>query len=67
MVQTNSQFQTLSIELPDTVSLQITHEQFELLAIANPDLRLERTATGVLMVNPPTGWETGERNSSLTG
>ena len=67
MVQTNSQFQTLSIELPDTVSLQITHAQFELLAIANPDLRLERTSTGVLMVNPPTGWETGERNSSLTG
>ena len=67
MVQTDSQFQTLSIELPDTVSLQITHAQFELLAIANPDLRLERTATGALIVNPPTGWETGERNSSLTG
>ncbi|MGD1948641.1 MAG: Uma2 family endonuclease [Leptolyngbyaceae cyanobacterium] len=67
MVQTNSQFQTLSIELPDTVSLQVTQAQFKLLAVANPDLRLERTTTGVLIVNPPTGWETGERNSSLTG
>ncbi len=67
MVQTPSQFQTLSIELPDTLSLQVTPTQFELLAMANPDLRLERTATGVLIVNPPPGWETGERNSSLTG
>ena len=67
MVQANSQFQTLSIALPNILSLQVSQEQFELLAIANPDLRLERTAAGVLIVNPPTGWETGERNSSLTG
>lgn len=67
MVQTPLQFQTLSIELPDTLSLQVTPAQFELLAIANRDMRLERTASGVLVVNPPTGWETGERNSSLTG
>lgn len=67
MVQTPFQFHTLSIELPDTLSLQVNQAQFELLTVANPDLRLERTATGVLIVNPPTGWETGERNSSLTG
>ncbi|MEA5466260.1 Uma2 family endonuclease [Leptothoe sp. PORK10 BA2] len=67
MVQTPSQFQTLSIELPNTLSLQVTQEQFELLVVANRDLRLERTATGTLIVNPPTSWETGERNSSLTG
>ena len=67
MVQTKPQFQTLAIALPDILSLQVTQAQFELLAIANPELRLERTAAGVLIVNPPTGWETGERNSSLTG
>lgn len=33
----------------------------------NRDLKLERTAQGELIVNPPTGWETGERNRSLTG
>ena len=62
-----SQFQTLSIELPDILSLRVTQEQFELLVVANPDLRLERTSTGEFIVNPPTGWETGERNRSLTG
>ncbi len=38
MVQTSAQFQTLSIKLPDILSLQVTQEQFELLAVANRDL-----------------------------
>ncbi len=67
MVQTKSEFQTLAIELPETLALQVTQAQFELLAMVNRELRLERTATGELIVNPPTGWQTGERNSSLTG
>jgi Uma2 family endonuclease len=67
MVQTSPRNPRLLIELPDSVRLQVTHEQFELLAAANRDLGLERTEKGELIVNPPTGWQTGERNLSLTG
>jgi Uma2 family endonuclease len=69
MVQTpgRKETETLLIELPKTIGLYVTQEQFAALAAANRDLRLERTALGELIVNPPTGWETGERNSSLTG
>ena len=45
----------------------LTHEQFRELCQANPELKLERTAEGELIVMPPTGWESGKRNSSLTG
>jgi len=57
---------TLPLHIPATLKLQISPEQFAAIAPHNRDLRLERTATGELIVNPPTGWETGERNSSLT-
>ncbi|MEI1377267.1 Uma2 family endonuclease [Nostoc sp. UHCC 0926] len=59
--------ETLLIELPKTIGLYVTQKQFAALAAANRDLTLERTADGELIVNPPTGWETGERNRSLTG
>ena len=59
--------QTLSMELPSSIGLYVTQEQFAALAAVNRDLRLERNAQGELIVNPPTGWETGERNRSLTG
>jgi Uma2 family endonuclease len=36
------------------------------LAIANRDLRLELTADGELIVNPPTGGESGKRNLSIS-
>jgi Uma2 family endonuclease len=67
MLETATKSTTYSIKLPTSLRLQITPAQFELLVTANRDLRLERTATGDLIVNPPTGWETGERNRSLTG
>ena len=67
MVQTPARPETLSIELPRTIALSVTQEQFTALAAANPDLRLERTPQGELIVNPPDCWETGERNRSLTG
>jgi Uma2 family endonuclease len=69
MVQTptSAEPETLSIELPKTIGLYVTQEQFAALAAANRDLRLERTAQGELIVNPPTGWETGERNCSISG
>lgn len=66
MVQTPLKTIPLPLQLPPELSLTVTDEQFEMLALTNRELRLERTATGELIVNPPTGWETGERNFSIT-
>ncbi|MEG4274901.1 MULTISPECIES: Uma2 family endonuclease [unclassified Microcoleus] len=66
MVQTFTQPETISIELPNAIALFVTGEQFDILALANPDLRLERTAEGELIVNPPTGGESGSRNLSIS-
>ncbi|OAB63454.1 hypothetical protein AY599_17250 [Leptolyngbya valderiana BDU 20041] len=57
---------TLTLELPTSTVLQVTPEQFEALAAANRDLRLERTAKGELIVMPPAGGESSQRNFSLT-
>ncbi|MEG4064098.1 Uma2 family endonuclease, partial [Microcoleus sp. SVA1_A1] len=67
MVQTITQPETISIELPNAIALLVSSEQFEALALANPDLRLERTSQGELIVNPPTGGESSERNFNITG
>jgi Uma2 family endonuclease len=42
-----------------------THEQFRELCRENRDLRLELTAKGELIVMPPTGWESGNRNIEI--
>ncbi|MEK6303830.1 MAG: Uma2 family endonuclease [Acidobacteriota bacterium] len=47
--------------------LDLTDEQFFKLCQINRNLRLERTAEGDLIVMPPTGGETGNRNTSVTG
>lgn len=52
--------QAIAVNIPTTLTLTVTHEQFFELAQANQDLQLERTATGELMVMPPTGSETGK-------
>lgn len=44
----------------------LTAEQFEKLASNNPDLRLELTADGELIIMPPTGSKTGLRNARIT-
>ncbi|NET06607.1 MAG: Uma2 family endonuclease [Symploca sp. SIO2B6] len=56
---------TLPINIPPT--LKITQEQFELLASANRDVRLERNATEELIIMPPTGGNTGKRNLDIEG
>jgi len=66
MVSALDRRKLLSLNLPEELLLQVTPEQFAKLAIANRDLRLERTATGVLIVTPPTGGESGHRNFNLT-
>jgi Uma2 family endonuclease len=43
----------------------VTHEEFAELCVQYPDLRLELTSSGELIVMPPTGSETGRRNSKL--
>ena len=45
--------------------VDLTDEQFSKLCQANPDIKLERTAKGELIVMPPTGGETGDRNSEI--
>jgi Uma2 family endonuclease len=67
MVRSPTKLEVHSLEVPDTLKLQVTPEQFEQLAIVNRDLRLERTSNGELIVNPPTGSESGRRNCSITG
>lgn len=69
MVQTPTQLETetLLLEYPKTLKLYVTQEQFAVLAASNRELRLERTAGGELIVNPPTGWETGKQNWSISG
>jgi len=67
MVQTPLKSETLPLYLPQTINLYVTPEQFTALAVANRDLRLERNAQGELIVNPPTGWETGKQNCTISG
>jgi len=69
MVQTPAkpETETLLLELPKTMKLYVTPEQFTALAECNRELHLERTAKGELIVNPPTGWRTGKRNWSISG
>ena len=47
-------------------AVELTDDQFLALCSINGDLRLERTAEGDLIIMPPTGAETGVRNSSIT-
>ncbi|MBD2413190.1 hypothetical protein FACHB389_12740 [Nostoc calcicola FACHB-389] len=47
-------------------TIELTDDQFFQLCQNNRDLRLERTAEGELIIMPPTGWESGNRNSKLT-
>jgi Uma2 family endonuclease len=66
MAQASSS-QTIAVNIPSTLILSITHEQFVQLALANRDLQLERTPMGELIVMPPTGSDTGNRNLDIEG
>jgi Uma2 family endonuclease len=56
-------FQT--IDLSSVITL--TREVFVKLCSANPEMKLERTAKGELVVLSPTGGETGSFNSDING
>lgn len=47
--------------------IEMNDDEFFALCQLNRDLRLERTAEGDIIVLPPTGAETGNRNTSITG
>lgn len=65
MVQAFPPTKPLLLQLPSEIALMVTPEQFAALAAANRDLRLERAETGRLIVNPPTGSESGKRNAKI--
>ena len=48
-------------------AIELTEDQFFALCQLNRDLRLERNAEGDIIVMPPTGGETGNRNAEITG
>jgi Uma2 family endonuclease len=65
LLDKNPEIQTpISLNISD-VRLRVTPEQFDRLCKLNPDLRLEINRDGELIVMPPTGGDTGERNSNL--
>ncbi len=45
--------------------VKLTDDQFYQLCQDNPDVKLERNQWGELIIMPPTGGETGNRNSEL--
>ncbi len=47
-------------------AVHLSNQQFYQLCLANRDWRFERNATGELVIMPPTGGETGNRNGRLT-
>jgi Uma2 family endonuclease len=55
--------EALSLNVPPAVGL--TDEQFYQLCIANQPWQLELTQAGELIIMPPTGGESGIRNSEL--
>ena len=59
------ELQTIPLHSPLELTLELTDEQFFQLCTDNRDLRFERTASGGLIIMPPTGSETGRRNSDL--
>jgi Uma2 family endonuclease len=56
--------ESLSLNIPPAVGL--TDEQFYQLCIANEPWQLELTQAGELIIMPPTGGESGIRNSDIT-
>ncbi len=55
--------ETITLNVPSTMAL--TDEQFFQLCMANEEWRMELTAEGELIIMPPTGGESGIRNSDL--
>ncbi|MEH2170500.1 MAG: Uma2 family endonuclease [Nostoc sp.] len=55
----------LVLQIPS--SMQMTDEQFFEFCQVNRDLRIERKKSGELVIMPPTGSETGNREVNISG
>jgi len=53
----------IELSIPETLSL--TDEQFLEICRVNQELRIEKTATGELIIMQPTGGETGKQHSAI--
>jgi Uma2 family endonuclease len=51
---------------PVRLRLDLTDEQFFEMCQVNSDLHFERTAQGEIIIMPPTGWGTDDRNGEIT-
>jgi Uma2 family endonuclease len=51
---------TVRLPVPLELNIDLTDEQFFQLCQNNRDLKFERTATGELIIMPPTGSETSD-------
>ena len=49
----------------DLTQVHLSDEQFYQLCIHNPDLNIERNSQGALIVMPPVGGESGNREFEL--
>jgi len=67
MTQATTQIETFPLVLHLHPVINLTDDQFFEFCQINRDLRIERTATGELLIMPPTGTETGGRNFRLNG
>ncbi|NJP08791.1 MAG: Uma2 family endonuclease [Leptolyngbyaceae cyanobacterium RU_5_1] len=61
LIQTEST--PLTVELPAIA--QMTNDQFYEFCLANRDLRIERTASGEVIIMPPAFSDTGNRNFNI--
>jgi Uma2 family endonuclease len=66
MTDTIARTEGRSLVLHLRPAIDLDDRQFAALARQNPELRLERTAEGDVLVMPPTGGETGNRNAGVT-
>ncbi len=46
--------------------IEMDDEQFFEFCQANSDVRIERNQQGEIIIMPPTGWETGNKNAEIT-
>jgi Uma2 family endonuclease len=57
--------QTITLQNPLELNIELTEEQFFQLCQKNRDLQFERTANGELIIMPPTGSDTSNRNIDI--
>jgi Uma2 family endonuclease len=64
-VEKNGELSIVQLIDVTDITLRLTHEQFERLCQNNPDRSFELTKDGELEIMPPTGGESGKKESDL--